>query len=108
MEQQEEIKHLRQYLRDIFEQEEDKIVAASYETSDVADQGTTFNQEATFDQSPTLRVKVKSGPRSKVTTTEAKKKVPNLKAVSNIHQLYQDLFITDMKDEIASASNEVV
>ena len=32
----------------------------------------------------------------------------NLKAVSNIHQLYQDLFITDMKDEIAVASNEVV
>ena len=27
---------------------------------------------------------------------------------SNIHQLYQDLFITDMKDEIALASNEVV
>ena len=27
---------------------------------------------------------------------------------SNIHQLYQDLFITDMKDEIAVASNEVV
>jgi len=32
----------------------------------------------------------------------------NMKAVSNIHQLYQDLFITDMKDEIAVASNEVV
>ena len=31
MEQQEEIKQLRQYLRDIFEQEENKIVAASYE-----------------------------------------------------------------------------
>ena len=27
---------------------------------------------------------------------------------TNIHQLYQDLFITDMKDEIAFASNEVV
>ena len=35
-------------------------------------------------------------------------KTRNLKAVSNIHQLYQDLFITDMKDEIAVASNEVV
>jgi len=31
-----------------------------------------------------------------------------MKAVSNIHQLYQDLFITDMKDEIAVASNEVI
>ena len=31
-----------------------------------------------------------------------------MKAVSNIHQLYQDLFITDMKEEIAVASNEVV
>ena len=31
-----------------------------------------------------------------------------MKAVSNIHQLYQDLFITDMKEEIAMASNEVV
>ena len=31
IEQQEEIKQLRQYLRDIFEQEEYKIVAASYE-----------------------------------------------------------------------------
>ena len=30
-EQQEEIKQLRCYLRDIFEQEENKIVAASYE-----------------------------------------------------------------------------
>ena len=32
----------------------------------------------------------------------------DLRAISNIHQLYQDLFITDMKDEIAVASNEVV
>jgi len=32
----------------------------------------------------------------------------DMKAVSNIHQLYQDLFITDMKDEIAVASNEVI
>ncbi len=31
-----------------------------------------------------------------------------MKAVSNIHQLYQDLFITDMKDEIACASQEVI
>ena len=31
-----------------------------------------------------------------------------MRAVSNIHQLYQDLFITDMKDEIAVASNEVI
>lgn len=27
--------------------------------------------------------------------------------VSNIHQLYQDLFITDMKDEIDIAGNEL-
>ena len=32
----------------------------------------------------------------------------SLRNVSNIHQLYQDLFITDMKDEIAVASNEVI
>ena len=35
-------------------------------------------------------------------------KTANLRNVSNIHQLYQDLFITDMKDEIAVASNEVI
>ena len=28
--------------------------------------------------------------------------------VSSVHQLYQDLFITDMKDDIAIANNEVV
>lgn len=42
------------------------------------------------------------------TTSEPTGKNRNLKGVSNIHQLYQDLFITDMKDEIAVASQEVV
>ena len=32
----------------------------------------------------------------------------NMQGGSNIHQLYQDLFITDMKEEIAVASNEVL
>lgn len=30
-----------------------------------------------------------------------------MKEISNIHSLYQDLFITDMKDEISSATKEV-
>ncbi len=37
-----------------------------------------------------------------------KSKAKDLKAVSNIHSLYQDLFITDMKEEIAEASSELL
>lgn len=39
--------------------------------------------------------------------SKASKKKTNFEEVSSVHQLYQDLFITDMKDEIAIASNEV-
>ena len=38
MEQQEEIKQLRSYLRDIFDKEEDKIVGMSYEDT-IGNQG---------------------------------------------------------------------
>ena len=40
--------------------------------------------------------------------SQKKRDARDLRAVSNIHQLYQDLFITDMKDEIAVASSEVI
>ena len=50
MEQQEEIKQLRQYLRDIFEQEENKIVAASYEdNTETSMQGPTADGKSPKD-----------------------------------------------------------
>lgn len=111
MEQQEEIKQLRQYLRDIFEQQEDKIVSASYEPT--IDQGHANGRSQVIDQidqSPTLKdiAGKMRGPKAHSQLRKTEKRPNNLKAVSNIHQLYQDLFITDMKDEIASAGNEVV
>ena len=50
MEQQEEIKQLRSYLRDIFDREEDKIVGMSYEdtiagTGSLSPEGNEVNSE---------------------------------------------------------------
>ena len=108
---------LKQHLRDIFEQEENKIVAASYEDDDeqqarvndvAGNQGLVDITAKGSNTSKRERNILITQQQSTTRDTDYSGKNRNLKAVSNIHQLYQDLFITDMKDEIAVAGQEVV
>lgn len=126
----EEIKQLRQYVRDIFEQQEENIVALSFDKDSEKKTGAGMSEtslkggsaivtDATGSvKANTSQLNLTFHPLSKqFSSTEAElvsknaktgSKKRDLRAISNIHQLYQDLFITDMKDEIASASNEVI
>ena len=65
MEQQEEIRQLRTYLRTLFEQEEDKIVSASFmDTGGATNENLSMDQTTTIRNAPTETIKTASRRRA--------------------------------------------
>ena len=97
MEQKEEIKQLRSYLRDIFEQEENNIVGKSYDDTIGQPSANPEGNEVNIDNvavhdgmgtstfSPSTRGRERSGNFGGMPPERPKQSLRN---VSNIHQLY--------------------
>jgi len=81
LEQQEELRQLRQYLRDLFELEQDKIVAASFDNTD--DTGEALSASGALTEKDPLKVRAQR--KSDVTKQSQAKEMRCMKAVSNIH-----------------------
>lgn len=91
IEQQEEIRQLRTYLRALFEQEEDKIVSASFmDTGGATNENLSMDQTTTIRNAPTETIKTASRRRAShkrpsLTQQQQQTDSSNMKAVSNIH-----------------------